>query len=34
MEQTETPEQLGIRRKESGSKDKVIEAIVLSISLN
>lgn len=29
MEQTETPEQLDLRRKEKGSKDKVIVRTVL-----
>lgn len=34
MEQTETPEQLDLRRKENGSKDKVIERTVLLVLQN
>ncbi|XP_047969957.1 DNA mismatch repair protein MSH6 [Salvia hispanica] len=31
VEQTETPEQLGIRRKESGSKDKVVKREICAV---
>lgn len=32
IEQTETPEQLGLRRKEEGSKDKVyLRSLIISL---